>query len=259
MRDFILAANWKMHKTPKESAAFFRDFLPALKAGSGNRRVIFFVPATNMVTSEEATRGSTVELGAQNVHSEVKGAFTGETSVETVKAIGAKWALVGHSERRTLFHETDADAAKKVKAGLAAGLDVMLCIGETLAEREAGKTMDVVRRQLERGLELVAGDTVKSQPKRISIAYEPVWAIGTGKVATPEQASEVHQFLRKTMTELYGAASANAITILYGGSAKADNVASLVAQKDIDGFLVGGASLEVASFSALIENAKPKT
>lgn len=259
MRKFILAANWKMHKNPREAAQFFDEFQSALGSGGlgkgangGEKQVVVFVPAFDLMTAAECTRGSKIAVGAQNVHFEVKGAFTGENSPIVAREIGASWALVGHSERRSLFHETDEETAKKMKAASAAGLSAMLCVGETLAEREAGKTMAIVERQLTAGLAALDMKALATGTPTVAIAYEPVWAIGTGKVATPEQASEVHQFIRSRLTKSYGNETAGAISILYGGSVKPDNAKAIGAQKDIDGFLVGGASLEASSFRALL-------
>ena len=260
MRNFIFAANWKMHKTPDESVTFFRDFLPQMKlklenslktSAGAEKRAVFFVPALNLAASVAAVRNSSVEIGGQNIHSEIKGAFTGENSANVLKSIGANWALVGHSERRTLFGETDAMTALKMKTALASGLSAMLCVGETLQERESNSTIKVVARQLEIGLGSIT-EEIKKSPQRIAIAYEPVWAIGTGKVATPEQASEVHQSIRAWLASKFDAKTATEISILYGGSVKADNAASIASKPDIDGFLVGGASLEVASFLGLM-------
>lgn len=261
MRHFIYAANWKLNKSPKEADAFFQDFLGRLPKGGlgasptgGKKQIVFFVPALTLSASLEAGRkssGSNLELGLQNSYWEAKGAFTGENSASVAKEMGAEWLLVGHSERRSLFGETDADTAKKVAAGFQAGLAPMLCVGETLSEREAGKTIDVVRRQLQAVLQVEALKAKISSGSAFVIAYEPVWAIGTGKVATPEQASEVHQAIRKILTNELGEKIAQAISILYGGSVKPDNAKAIGGMPDIDGFLVGGASLEPASFAGL--------
>lgn len=258
MRSFIVAANWKMHKTPNEAVQFFRDVLPPLKdrigskgSNGGLKRVVVFVPALNFAASEETTRNSKIELGGQNIHQELKGAFTGENSAATLKAMGAKWALVGHSERRTLFGETDAVTGLKMKTVLDQQLSAMLCVGETLEQRDKGETIRVVARQLEEGFKDIV-DATKMTPSRIAIAYEPVWAIGTGKVASPEQASDVHQSIRQWLSTKFDKSTAQEIPILYGGSVKPDNVAALAQKPDIDGFLVGGASLEPKSFLELI-------
>lgn len=255
MRDFLLAANWKMHKNPSETRAFFAAWkgvtagLPQKSSRGGRFRVLTFVPALNFAAAVDAAQGAGVELGLQNAHHEAKGAFTGENSAVVAREMGAEWLLVGHSERRGLFHESDAWTALKVDAGLKAGLKVMLCVGETLPEREAGQTDQVNLRQLAAGLERV--DRAILEASRLVIAYEPVWAIGTGKVATPEQANQAHVAIRTWLAKQYGAELAGRTPILYGGSVKPDNAAQLREQPEIDGFLVGGASLEVASFSAL--------
>ena len=261
MRNFIYAANWKLNKTPKDAELFFQDFLGQLpksglgaSASGGKKQIVFFVPALTLSASMEAKRrseDSTFELGLQNAFWEAKGAFTGENSSTVAKQMGADWLLVGHSERRSLFGETDADTAKKVAAAFQAALTPMLCVGESLAERESGKTIEVVRRQLHVVLRDEAIKAKIISGNAFVIAYEPVWAIGTGKVATPEQASEVHQAIRGILTSELGEKSAQAISILYGGSVKADNAKAIAAMPDIDGFLVGGASLEPSSFAAL--------
>lgn len=255
MRPFVVAANWKMHKGPAETAEFFKAFLPKLEASGvakdpAFRKVIFFVPAVDLYVAQQSLKGSTVGFGGQNVHWESKGAFTGETSATVLAEMATPFALVGHSERRALFGETDEQTAKKVKAIQAVGMTPMLCVGESLAEREAGQTNEVIVRQLKTGL------SERDTTKRVIIAYEPVWAIGTGKVATPEQAGEAHDVLRKALAAIGGAALADATPILYGGSVKPDNSAEIARQKEIDGFLVGGASLDVDPFLALCQTAK---
>lgn len=259
MRNFIYAANWKLNKSPKEARAFFADFLSRLPAGGlgasasgGKKQIVFFVPALSLSAVVETLSGApTIQAGLQNAHTEAKGAFTGENSAAVAMEMGAKWLLVGHSERRSLFGETDLDTAKKVDAAFRAGMTAMLCVGESLSEREAGKTLDVVRRQL---LVVLQDTSLKSKiisEKKFEIAYEPVWAIGTGKVATPEQASEVHQAIRRILIAELGETAAKEISILYGGSVKPENAKAIGAMPDIDGFLVGGASLEPASFAGL--------
>lgn len=243
MRQFVLAANWKMNKTPVETAAFFQTFLSGFSPSPG-RQTVFFVPALDITTAIGATNGRGVGIGTQNIHFKKKGAFTGENSAEAAKAAGCEWTLVGHSERRSLFGETDLITAKKMKLALECGLKPMLCVGESLDERTAGETMKVVERQLTVGLEAMTAADWAS----VTIAYEPVWAIGTGKVATPEQASEVHTAIRAWLERRAGAEVAAAMPILYGGSAKPENFREIASQKNIDGFLVGGASLEADSF-----------
>jgi triosephosphate isomerase len=258
MRAFVVAANWKMHKNPVETAAFFSEFLPKYAAaesagkaiggaasGGAKNEIVFFVPAVDLTTAGLALKGHDIKWGAQNCHFEMKGAFTGETSPQMLADIKATHCLVGHSERRTLFHEADDETAKKVKALQAVGLTPMLCVGETLPDRESGKTNDVIVRQLKAGLAL------RDPSKPVIIAYEPVWAIGTGKVASPEQAGEAHAVLRRALVEIGGEGLAQNTPILYGGSVKPDNAKEIAAQKEVDGFLVGGASLEVSSFLAL--------
>jgi triosephosphate isomerase len=246
-RNFVVAANWKMNKGPRETQAFFSEFLPKLGSLADGREVVFFVPAIDLLIAKASLEGSGIGWGAQNCHSELKGAFTGENSSAVLAEIGAPYCLVGHSERRAIFGETDADTEKKVKVLQASGLVPMLCVGESLQEREAGKTNDVILRQLKAGL------TSRDPKKPLVIAYEPVWAIGTGKVATPEQANEAHVTLRRGLGHIGGDDFARATPILYGGSVKADNCAEIARQKEVDGFLVGGASLEVAAFLPLCQ------
>jgi triosephosphate isomerase len=193
------------------------------------------------------TTGSTVALGAQNVHWESSGAFTGEVSAEMLVEIGVRWAIVGHSERRSLFGETDENTIRRARRAQDAGLGAILCIGESLDQREAEQTLDVLEHQIA-GLD-------RLDPHRLVVAYEPVWAIGTGRNATPEQAQEVHAFLRRRLTEVFGRTEADAIRILYGGSLKPSNAHDLLGQQDVDGGLIGGASLDVDSFSAIIRTA----
>lgn len=245
-RSFVVAANWKMHKSPSETNAFFTAFLPLLKEKApgveADRRLVFFVPAIDLWAARESLKGTAIGWGAQNIYHESKGAFTGENSPAVLADLGATHALVGHSERRTLFHETDEDAGKKVKVAQGLGLVPMLCVGETLKERESGQTDQVILRQLRAGL------LHRDATKNVIIAYEPVWAIGTGKVATPAQANEAHAVLRRGLQEIGGESFAASTPILYGGSVKPENASEIAAQSEVDGFLVGGASLEVSSF-----------
>ena len=245
MRSFVVAANWKMHKSPRDAVEFLKGFLAKISSRPQGREVIFFVPAIDLWVTQEALRGSGIGFGAQNCHFETKGAFTGENSPAVIAEIGCGFTLVGHSERRALFHESDEETGRKVKALHAAGVTPMLCVGETLAEREKGTTDQVIVRQLRVGLK------DRDVAKRVIIAYEPVWAIGTGKVATPEQAQEAHRTLRRALNEIGGGAFAEQTPILYGGSVKPENAAEIARQSEIDGFLVGGASLEIASFLPL--------
>jgi triosephosphate isomerase len=244
-----------MYKSPKEAQDYFRAFLPKLEESGAARdpafrKIIFFVPALDLAVVSEALKTSHVGWGAQNAHFELKGAFTGENSPQVLADLATPFVLVGHSERRALFGETDEQTGKKVKTLHAVGITPMLCVGESLEEREANRTTEVIVRQLQAGL------AHRDSTKRIIIAYEPVWAIGTGKVATPEQANEAHAVLRKALSTIGGKALADATPILYGGSVKPDNSAQIAQQSEIDGFLVGGAALEVDSFMALCQTPK---
>jgi triosephosphate isomerase len=248
MRTPLIAGNWKMYKTSGESATFVKEFLPMVSGVKGVEIVLApAFPSLPLVAS--LTAGSNVGVASQNVHFAAEGAYTGEISAGMVKDAGAGYAIIGHSERRLYFAETDENVGRKVKAVLAAGLVPILCLGETLEERESGKTFDVSGRQLRAGL--VGVDS--SQAAKVVVAYEPVWAIGTGRTATPAQAQEVHAFLRGILTELWGRGAAEAVRILYGGSVKPENIAELMAQPDIDGALVGGASLKPGSFAGIVK------
>jgi triosephosphate isomerase len=245
MRPLIFAANWKMHLGPAGARGFLDRFLEAYEPIHG-REVWFFAPAVSVATAAAAVTAATaVRIGIQHVHWEPKGAFTGETSVAMAAEAGAAAALIGHSERRHVFGETDDETGKKVRAVLGGGLVPVLCVGETLQERERGDTLAVVRRQLDtlRGID-AAGLA------RIVIAYEPVWAIGTGRNATPRDAAEVHGVIRRRLADL--GAPAERLPVLYGGSVKPGNAAELVAEPEIDGVLVGGASLEPDSWLAIV-------
>ena len=250
MRPFVVAANWKMNKSPRETVEFLKSILPKLEARPKGREVIFFVPTIDLWVTQEVLRESSVKWGAQNCHFELKGAFTGENSPAVVAEIGTSYCLVGHSERRALFQESDSVTGLKVKALQVVDVVPMLCVGESLSEREAGKTDEIIVRQLRNGL------AERDPAKELMVAYEPVWAIGTGKVATPEQAQKAHQTLRKALSELGGIELSDATPILYGGSVKPDNAAEIARQSEIDGFLVGGASLEIATFLPLCTFAK---
>ncbi len=247
MRHFVVAANWKMNKSPSEAAQYLAAFLREYPTVGPGREVLFFVPAIDLTTVASALQQTKFGFGAENCHSEMSGAFTGENSPRVLAEIGTTHALVGHSERRQLFGETDQDTARKVKALHSAGLMPMLCVGETLSQRESGQTSEVISRQLQVGLSL------RDPQKPIMVAYEPVWAIGTGRNATPEQAGEAHQTLRRVLGEIGGRALADDTPILYGGSVKPDNARDLAAQAEVDGFLVGGASLEISTFLPLVK------
>lgn len=248
MRTPVIAGNWKMYKTPPEAERFVREFLPRV-AGTTGVEIVLSPPFTSLGAVAAMTRDTNVEVASQNLHHADEGAYTGEISPRMVKESGAKYSILGHSERRQYFGETDESVHRKVQAALQAGLVPILCIGETLAEREAGNTFPVVERQLRGGLKEIPASAAES----ILVAYEPVWAIGTGKTATPEQAQEVHAYLRGILASLWGDAAAEAVRILYGGSVKPENIAVLMAQRDIDGGLVGGASLSPESFEQIVK------
>ncbi|HSV95426.1 MAG TPA: triose-phosphate isomerase [Spirochaetota bacterium] len=242
-RKKIFAGNWKMYTMLGEALALVRGIIEGLNESPG-RGVIVFAPAVHLREVAALCAGSAVMAGAQNMYFEREGAFTGEISPAMVKNAGASWILIGHSERRQVFHETDDDVRKKLRAALAEGLFPMVCVGELLEERESGRSEDVVRVQTERAFEGLSKDEAAS----VVIAYEPVWAIGTGKVATPDIAQSMHRYIRSVVAGKFGEAVAADMPILYGGSVKPDNIAGLYAMDDIDGALVGGASLKAASF-----------
>jgi len=246
-RKKLIAGNWKMNKTSADGVALVRDIVVAVGKQSDVEMVVC-PPFTGLESAGKALEGSNVKLGAQNMHFEASGAFTGEISAPMLRAIFATHVILGHSERRTIFGETDELVNKKVLAALKNQLRPIFCVGETLAERESGSTLKVVQTQLERGLDGVSKELAAS----VVIAYEPVWAIGTGKVATTEQAQEVHAFIRGLLTNLFTESVAQKLRILYGGSMKPSNAPELLSQKDIDGGLIGGASLEARSFVELV-------
>jgi len=245
----LLVANWKMHKTVAEARAFAADFLPRV-AGLAGVEIALAPPATALHALGQALSGSAVALAAQNVSDQPQGAFTGEVSAAMLAEVGCRFGIVGHSERRTLYGEDDAFVARKAAALFAAGMRPIVCVGETLEQREADRTLEVCARQLEGSL---AG-LPRERAAELTLAYEPVWAIGTGRTATPEIAQEVHGFVRGWLRERFGA-GADAVRIQYGGSMKPDNAAALLAQPDIDGGLVGGASLDPESFAKLCRSA----
>ncbi len=245
MRKLFIAGNWKMNTTRDEAVALARGV--AEGAGGVDVDLAVMPPFVYLPAVVEAAAGSVVAVGAQNMHFESKGAFTGEISPGMLKDIGCTCVILGHSERRHVFGEDDALINRKLLVALEAGLKPILCIGETLDEREAEKTMDVCERHVRQGLKGVA----KEDFERVTIAYEPVWAIGTGKVATPDQAQEVHRMVRSLLGELAGDEVANTMRIQYGGSVKPENAADILSQPDVDGALVGGASLKAESFLAI--------
>jgi triosephosphate isomerase len=248
MRTPLIAGNWKMYKTAAEAAAFAREFLPLVSAVTGVE-IVLAPPYLAIRAVADVVRGNGVGVASQNVHFASEGAFTGEVSAAMVKEAGATHAIIGHSERRQYFAETDDSVNRKVRAALDADLTPIMCLGETLAERESGKTFEVVERQLRGGLSGVPA----SAAAKVVVAYEPVWAIGTGRTASPAQAQEVHALLRKGLAGAWGAGAAASVRILYGGSVKPDNVDTLMAQGDIDGALVGGASLKAESFARIVK------
>jgi len=247
-RKALIAANWKMYKTPAEAKAFIDAFLP-LVAGHDRDEIALFPSPVLLPTVIEAAKGSNVAVGAQNIHFAEEGAYTGETSIGQLKAVGGTHTLIGHSERRQYFAETDAIVNKKLHTALKHGIVPVVCIGEVLAEREAGKTEDVLRTQVAGAF---AGITAE-MAKPIVIAYEPVWAIGTGKTATPDMAEEAHRIVRGDVAKLFGAEIAANMRILYGGSVKPENACDLLCRPEIDGALVGGASLKPDSFTAIVK------
>ena len=242
MRTPLFAANWKMNKLVKEVTPFFQALQETLKDVKGDYDVMIAPPATHLTS---VPKGSAFHLGSQNCGTTKFGAFTAEISPVVLKELGCQWVIVGHSERRHIYKEDDGLVLARMKAGLTEGLKVVLCVGETLQERKAGKTSNVVETQLA---------ILSKAWDRVVIAYEPVWAIGTGENATPEQAEEVHSFIRGWVTQRTSANVANELRILYGGSVKPENSQALMAQKNVDGFLVGGASLDPVIFAGVIRN-----
>jgi triosephosphate isomerase (TIM) len=251
MRRRITAANWKMYKTAADTVKFLAKFRQ-LMDGVRGCDVILFPPALSIPAAVEAARGSAIAIGGQNIYWCPEGAYTGEVSAQMMLAAGASWVLVGHSERRhQVCHETDADVLKKTQAALNAGLTPIICVGEKLEEHKAGKAHEVLIRQFACG---IAGLT-EEQFARVVLAYEPVWAIGTGQTATPQIASEAHRLIRSETEKRFGTDAAQQVRILYGGSVKPDNIAGLMREPEIDGTLVGGASLDPDSFIKIVKAA----
>jgi triosephosphate isomerase len=242
-----MAGNWKMYKTVSETSAFFEKFRPLVEK-TRDREIVVCPTFISLQAAIEATEGTQVEIGAQNIYWAKEGAFTGEISGPMVTAIGVKWVLLGHSERRQYFGETDETVLKRIQAALEVGLIPIVCVGEKLEEREGGHTNEVLRRHFEVGISALTPE----QFAKIVIAYEPVWAIGTGKTATPEIAQEAHAYIRSLAKAKYGEEAASKLRILYGGSVKPDNTKTLMSQPDLDGVLVGGASLDPSSFAAIV-------
>lgn len=248
MRKKVIAGNWKMHKNLQESESLVRDLKALLAEKSVNADVIVCPTFVNILSVANAISGSTIKLGAQNMFFEDFGAFTGEISADMLKAVCAEYVILGHSERRTIFGETNEIINKKIKKALSAGLKPIFCIGETLEERESDKTFEVIKTQVTKGLEGVSAEDMS----KVIVAYEPVWAIGTGKTASKEQAQEVHAYIRGLVKDLYNQEVANSLIIQYGGSVKPENAKELLSQPDIDGALVGGACLKADSFFGII-------
>jgi len=243
----VIAGNWKMYKTLAETRAFFEVFTP-LAAGAKHCDIVVGPPFTAISTAVEAARESNIAIAGQNVSWSKEGAFTGEVSARMLVEAGSKYVIIGHSERRQIFRETDDNVAKKTLVSLEAGLTPIVCLGETEEERSGGLTEEVLKRQFTGG----PGALTADEFSRILLAYEPVWAIGTGKVATPEIAAAAHAFLRESAGKQFSVKHASALRILYGGSVKPDNIKGLMAQDELDGALVGGASLDAKSFAALV-------
>ncbi len=246
-RKALIAANWKMYKTPAEATQFVEAFLP-LVAGHSRDEIALFPSVTSLATVVLAVAGSKVMAGLQNMHFAEEGAYTGETSASMLKAVGATHTLIGHSERRQYFNETDEVVNRKLHTALKHGIVPVVCLGEVLAEREAGETASVLKAQITGALAGISAD----QAAPIVIAYEPVWAIGTGRTATPEMAVEAHRIVRAEIARMLGTEVASAMRILYGGSVKPENASSLLGEEEIDGALVGGASLKADSFAAIV-------
>ncbi len=250
MRRYVIAGNWKMNFTPSEATAFINEIKPMVE-GKNNCDIIFCAPFVTIASAMEAAKGSNIKIGAQNVHFEEKGAFTGEVSAKMLKEIGVEYVIIGHSERRQYFGDTDHTVNLRTKAALAAGLKVILCLGEVKEERLAGITKEVVAMQTKLDLAGVTADELKN----VIIAYEPVWAIGTGLTATPEQADETCGVIRDVVADLYGRDVAEELIIQYGGSMNDKNANELLSKVNVDGGLIGGASLVAEKFNAIVDAA----
>jgi triosephosphate isomerase (TIM) len=253
MRVPLIAGNWKMYKTVQEAVFFVKELRGVLKEPD-DVEVVVAPPFTAVHSVAEAVRNSSIGVAAQDLYWEREGAFTGEVSAAMIAEAGAEYVIVGHSERRRLFGETDQHVSRKIAAAMGAALTPIVCVGETLDERERDQTMAVLDRQIKDGLDGVPADRIAD----LVIAYEPVWAIGTGRTATTAQAGEAHAQIRKRLRQWFGGDAAEACRILYGGSVKPDNIGELIAEADVDGALVGGASLEVKSFADIVSKARPR-
>ncbi len=250
MGKYVIAGNWKMNKTPAEATALIEAIKPLVKDAACD--VVVGVPYIDIPAALEATKGSNIGVAAQNCYWEKSGAFTGEISADMLRELGVQYVILGHSERRTYFGDTDATVAKRVRGAIDAGLTAILCVGEYLEQREQGITAEICAMQTKIALEGVSEDELK----QVIIAYEPVWAIGTGKTATAAQANEVCAQIREVLTGLYNAEAAKGVTIQYGGSMNAGNAAELLAMSDVDGGLIGGASLKAEDFATIVAAAK---
>lgn len=249
MRKIIIAGNWKMNKTFSGAKEFFSGIAAWEKSFDHKNNILIFPPSLYITTALEMLNGNDIGIGAQNIYHKNFGAYTGEISPKMLLSVGCEYSLVGHSERRKIFHETDEEVNLKIKSLLASGLKIVMCIGETEKERETNKTEEVLNHQLGLGLK----DISPTDMKNIIIAYEPVWAIGTGKTATPEIAEQAHKFIRDWLSQKFEKKIADEISILYGGSVKVSNCKSLIEQEDIDGGLIGGASLSLNDFIEIIK------
>ena len=250
LRKAVIAGNWKMNKTPAEAKELIAAIAPLVK--DAGCEVIACTPFVDLSAAQEAAQGTNIQIGAENCHWEKSGAYTGEISAEMLSSMGVNIVIIGHSERRQYFGETDVTVQKRVRAALDAGLTVILCVGETLEQREQGITSELVSMQTK----IALGGVSEEELKRVIIAYEPVWAIGTGKTATAQQANEVCHTIRECIASVYSQAAADGITIQYGGSMNAGNAAELLAQPDVDGGLIGGASLKPQDFATIVAAAQ---
>ena len=251
MRKIIIAGNWKLNKTSRESMSLVEELKREVSNIDGVD-IVVCPPFTSLGDVSEVILETNIALGAQNVYWQDSGAFTGEVSAPMLKDLGVQYVIIGHSERRQFFGETNETVNKRIRAALAHGLTPIVCVGENLAERESNKTFDVIKNHCEGSLANLTSDEMR----KIVLAYEPVWAIGTGKTATPEQAQEVHAYIRELLNKLFGAEVSQSVRIQYGGSVTPDNISILMAKADIDGALVGGASLKAPSFAAIVKSAK---
>ena len=254
MRKPLIAGNWKMYKTVHDAVSYVTELRRTLR-DVVTVDIVVAPPFTALAAAADRARDSRIAISAQNLHWEREGAFTGEVSAGMIHEAGAQYVIIGHSERRRLFHETDETVNRKLMAALGAHLCPIVCIGETLEEREAGQTMAVLDRQIKAGLDSLTGDQVGT----LVLAYEPVWAIGTGRNATPQQAGEAHAHIRSRLRQWFGANAADHCHVIYGGSVKPDNIHELVLLPDVDGALVGGASLDVAAFHDIVARSRQST